>query len=793
MPSSQGIFIEIIGDSKSYVRAAEQAIGSNAKLAASSSSTSKQMVIGSDLAAKARVAATAKSIEAQRAEIASLEKLIAEQGATEASTLALAGANAKLNRSLGVSAVGAARVGRGAKTAEQDLNKMTRGVLAGSGALSGLGRSLAFSSTGFIAASLAAAGVVSAIKDAENLAKAQASLDVAIKHTGGNLRALGPRYQATAKAAAQFGVTEIEATTGLARATVLTGDAAAAQRAYQEALVISKATGKDFNSVLIATSKGQEGITTSLRRYGILVDSTSSGTEQFTQVMKRFGGQAAANTTATEKLHAAFTNALTTIGTALLPTFERVSGALADWLTKMNDSGKLQQDVAKGMRGIHDVASPLIGTIKDLAGAVGDLAGAWSALKKIQSGGGFKGFLAGNVVSGVPNLLKQGLENITPLHAVTSFIQSFRAPPPPPPVQLVPPSRFGLSNQSLFGAPPSTSTMFGSAQPLKQYWKEFTLNFKEQMAAAQAALTRSNKDDVAAAQQLIARIKQQLDRGTLHGPAKFAALQLLANAYQTLWAAADAATTKRAAAAQKAAAAFTAKVDPLKLEVALLVAEAAGASTIPALKGLLAAARRALAVAKSLKQRQEALQQIISVQQAIAAAQQTAAAVFAPSAKLLLDIARDQALGKSIIDDLKEEKKALFKWIKSHRKNIQGVTDAYNQITAINQQLQSQINAGIASFKLASTKALTAGLGLTADQRRELRARLSQLGPGGTTPGSGTGAGGYAINPDTGRPIHVHTQVNIDGQKVAQSTTRHQQRHRRRNPHQRRGPNAATA
>jgi hypothetical protein len=32
--------------------------------------------------------------------------------------------------------------------------------------------------------------------------------------------------------------------------------------------------------------------------------------------------------------------------------------------------------------------------------------------------------------------------------------------------------------------------------------------------------------------------------------------------------------------------------------------------------------------------------------------------------------------------------------------------------------------------------------------------------------------------------------VNIDGKRVANNVTRHQQRHRRRNPHQRRGPNA---
>ncbi len=815
------LILRIITDARQAFKTNDQLIASNTLVGRSGLGMGADLAKGSKTAIASSLAledALAKQARGYRVLAADASLSAREQA--KAAQLAEA-AELKLARAQGFVVAGSRGVSHGAKTAENDLNKMTRGVLAGSGALSNLGRSLAFSSTGFIAASLGAAGVVSSIKDAEDLARAQASLSVAIAHTGGNLATLQPRYEATAKAAAQFGVTEVEATTGLARATVLTGDAAAAQRAYQEALVISKATGKDFNSVLIATSKGQEGITTSLRRYGILVDTASSGTEQFTQVMKRFGGQAAANTTATEKLHAAFTNALTTIGEQLLPTFERLSGSLADWLTKMNESGKLQKDVAGGMQLISTVASPLVGTIKDLASAIGDLNKAWKGFNNLGNSLG----LGGLGIPGPLDLLKGGLQNISPLHAVTSFVQSFRSSTPPP-APLVSPSRFGLSNQSLFGAAPPPA-MFGRAQPLKQFWKTFELTLKQQMAVAQAALTQSNQDDIAAAKQQIARIKTLLSEGRLHGPALLLAFQMEANDLATIWNAEAAAAQKRAAKAQAAKDKIIKQIqnaiDPINLQIAFAKADALGGNTTAVLRKQLAAAYKGLAQAIANGNKQlilQAYQQIKSIKDAIKAALTTATSTFTVPAKLALDIARDQALGKGITDDLKEEKRALYKWIASHRKNIQGVTDAYNQIAAINSQLNSDVVNAYGMFKKASVKALTENLGLTADQRRRLEQRLSQRGPGGTTPGSGTGAAGYVIDPLTGRPVHaghhsrnrqlqggggvggggapvihnvIDLTVNIDGKQVEATVTRNQQRRRRHNPTQTRGPNAATS
>lgn len=201
------------------------------------------------------------------------------------------------------------------------------------GAVTGLSRSMKLLA---VTAGVALAGglfvvadaVKNGIEGAVHLKEAQDSLAIAIKRTGGNVRELVPQYMAVAKAAAQFGVNQSDATTELARATLLTGDSLKAMHAYQEALVISKATGKDFNQVLTATAKGQIGITTSLQRYGIELKKGTPSLVQYDKVMARFSGQAAANTSAADKLRASFQNLETDIGMVLLPAFDKIVVAI---------------------------------------------------------------------------------------------------------------------------------------------------------------------------------------------------------------------------------------------------------------------------------------------------------------------------------------------------------------------------------------------------------------------------------------------------------------------------------
>jgi hypothetical protein len=590
-------------------------------------------------------------------------------------------------------------------------------------------------------------------------------------------------------------------------------------------------------------------------------------------VQEKYAGQAKAGTTLQQRFSATLVDTEEIIGKALLPTVNKITKEFGDWLAKMNESGRLQKDVADTVHLVSDafkVLGAVIGTVDKVTGsfkntfeallalfavkkiftfgnALIGLAAKWgivttaaseaAAAETVAAGAGaaggagvavgaaagagiaaapiigeaaalgfiaFKGLTSGTgpsrrttgisgsqqrvIVAGVGPMLKKNgvwyrvgrgvLAQASPDEAAAAEAALTGRPFGPrfrnPATGADSPNRGGLA------APPVISTAGPRGAPT--IFKSFTDTAANALAQARAALTKGTQDDVAAAKAEIAQIKKEIASGHLKGAALIHALQAEAGAINTIQSA-------QAAAIQATTARIQNLIDPLKLEVELSRAQATGASPIPALKKLLAAARKELAKGLSLALQKQALDQITSLKQQIKQAQTQPAVTFTESAKLQLALAKDQALGRDPTKDLQKLRKAILRFIAAHKKNTAALTDAYNQLYAVNQQLGSTIASALGGFKQASTRALTKGLGLTPAQRRALRARLSQLGPGGTIPGSGIGAAGFIIGTD-GRPLVVHTHINIDGKRVADNTTRHQQRHRRRNPRQRRGHNA---
>lgn len=91
-----------------------------------------------------------------------------------------------------------------------------------------------------------------------------------------------------------------------------------------------------------------------------------------------------------------------------------------------------------------------------------------------------------------------------------------------------------------------------------------------------------------------------------------------------------------------------------------------------------------------------------------------------------------------------------------------------------------------------NTKKFLEGLGLSPSEENALRSRLSSLNSAGMAPGGFMSVGFNA--PSGGGfipPIVVESNVTVtlDGEKVGKSVTRSQQKARRRNPRQKRGPN----
>jgi len=87
-----------------------------------------------------------------------------------------------------------------------------------------------------------------------------------------------------------------------------------------------------------------------------------------------------------------------------------------------------------------------------------------------------------------------------------------------------------------------------------------------------------------------------------------------------------------------------------------------------------------------------------------------------------------------------------------------------------------------------NTKKLVEGLGLTPQQIRELRRRHAGFNTAGLAIAGGAQPTGSFVG---GGPIVVenHLTVEIDGQKVGSVVTKQQQKDKRRNPRQKRGPN----
>lgn len=89
-----------------------------------------------------------------------------------------------------------------------------------------------------------------------------------------------------------------------------------------------------------------------------------------------------------------------------------------------------------------------------------------------------------------------------------------------------------------------------------------------------------------------------------------------------------------------------------------------------------------------------------------------------------------------------------------------------------------------------ATNQIIKNLGLTVEQAEEIQRRLAKATTGGTVKRA-TGGGISTVRPagESGRiVVESHTTINLDGQKIANVVTRNQQKAKRRNPKQKRGP-----
>jgi hypothetical protein len=221
---------------------------------------------------------------------------------------------------------------------------------------------LAFAAAGIAAAGYASKLAIDGVKAAIEDEAAQLRLANALKAATG---ATDAQVKATEdmilKTSLATGVADDALRPALQRLAVSTKDTVEAQKLLGLALDISKASGKDLESVANALGRAQDGNTTSLGRLGLGLSKAELATLSFTEIQTKlsdlYGGAAAANAETfqgkIDRLKVGFDEAKESLGVALLPQIEK-------FITFLNDVGiPALNDFIAGLTGDDSLSSAL--------------------------------------------------------------------------------------------------------------------------------------------------------------------------------------------------------------------------------------------------------------------------------------------------------------------------------------------------------------------------------------------------------------------------------------------------
>jgi hypothetical protein len=180
---------------------------------------------------------------------------------------------------------------------------------------------------------LAVDGVKAAIEDEQAQLRLANALRQATGATDAQIKATEDMILQTSLAT---GVADDQLRPALQRLAVSTKSTEEAQKLLTLALDISKASGKDLETVTNALGRAQDGNVTSLGRLGLGLSKAELSTLTFTEVQQKladlYGGAAAENADTfqgkIDRLKVGFDEAKESLGTALLPEIEKFIGYL---------------------------------------------------------------------------------------------------------------------------------------------------------------------------------------------------------------------------------------------------------------------------------------------------------------------------------------------------------------------------------------------------------------------------------------------------------------------------------
>ena len=803
--------IEIVGDSSSYQRSVKEAALVTDRLGLDM----KKLSVTARSSAEAQVAASVRKTARLRGEVTEYKRIAAaaEKGSKEqiiASNLA-ARSERNLAASIGVTARESRAFSTHGVRAERDLSRAARGAAAGSGIFRGLGRSIAFASGGFLAFASAGQFIRTSIDAAKEAQVTQRQLAAQFKASGRDLRLYqGAIEKTTNRLSALSGFTNDELKSGFVTIFRTTSNVSKSLKDLSLAADIARAKHISLAQASLVVAKTEAGNTSLLRRQGFAIGKHVTAQEALAKVTRAVAGQALAGSTAQERFGAVLHNSEEIIGTALLPTLNKYLTSGAKWLTQMNESGRLEKDVATATHTIGDAFKAARALMQPL------LAG-FRLLSRLSGGTRHALELLGTTFLALElraKLLKWGVLSTGIRSVGTSAV-------------IAEGEVAGLS-----GAIGSLAAIAPIVVPIvlvKRYIDDFKKAKAHGRSFIASALTAGSKAGgiFEAGFPGLKAVDDAIKTGlNLTAPkAKPTPAKLLPFPLQPFRPGQKIPTKAAAAAAAPRPISLAGQFNLAELRLAQAQLTTTSADDRRILSTEAAIVRIQLQHTKTLKDRIELTQklagivgQIQGIDQADAAAAKEAAKAAKERRQAALQAKEFKVLG---LDPTGQAFSPGLRALRRELGNVRGKIKGTNLDTSKNKgllgnvtkllfgkdahsltkdvrdtvkQMLDALNDSLKNasgpetrFKQANTKKLLAGLGLSPAQMKAARARLSQLGAGGTVPGAGVSAFGYVV--PAGDNV-IHTTVKLDNRTIAVSTTRQQQKTRRRNPPQKRGPHS---
>ncbi len=627
----------------------------------------------------------------------------------------------------------------GADKFERTLGKTTRGVAAGSGAFKSLGRSLAFASGGFLAGASITSFLTSSIEQAQQAAVAQKQLSAQFKATGLNLRAYQTQIDRTVASISQLaGIEDDEVKAAFTLAFRATRNVAEGLRLTSIAADVARGRHIALAQATLALNKAYGGNVGALRRLGITIPTTLRGMQALEFVAGRFAGQAKAGTTAQERFNAAFVNTKQIIGAQLLPVFDRLLIQFTKFLNNPENQKRIQDDTKKTVEVFGNLAHAggvlfgALGKAVHVADVVGTAFDSMNTKVNEAALGLAKAFL---LISGSAQKTGEDIRN------AALAANAFR----PRTSEDIASAGAGSRTAII----PPTSSARGVAG--------FNARFAQlELALSKASLTQSQKDDRAILQQEAALIRERITK-VKHLKDRTALYQQLGGIEQQIANIDQAAADKQKAANDKAVAAAQARRQRLKDQI------------------------------KAIQQR---------FQDAIETARQGIGDLFAGPVKPDLNEANRRTLGLHTaptgVGQLTADLRAQTKQAAQFQRNLQtlikrgapselirelraaGVAGAGTQAQTLARASTPALRAFLVAFAKREKLALNVAKATMRTQLVTLRADRAELRVAKQT-------------------VVVHTTVNLDGKKISQNTTKHQNNAKRRTAAQRTGRGAGNA